>query len=306
MSVAFLFPGQGSQSEGMIDRLPADPIVRTTIEEASTVLHRDVSKLDTEENLGKTEFAQILLFVCGLAMARLLEARGVHADFAAGHSVGAFAAATLAGVVDLKTALQFVSARGDAMASAFPTGYGMGAITGVPNSDVEVMLDEVRKQGEQLFIANWNAPDQTVVSGTNSAIRSLLELASNRGARRATTLNVIVPSHTELMLPVAEQLFRIAAQIAPKPPRMPYVSNSTARLLYDGASILDDLVWAVSRPVRWHEATVTMYEAGVRVFLEMPPGQVLTRLASSAFPDSRSLAIEEVGINSALAVAKNR
>jgi malonate decarboxylase epsilon subunit len=103
---------------------------------------------------------------------------------------------------------------------------------------------------------------------------------------------------------VAQQLAEIAKTVHLKRPRIPCVSNSSARLLYDGPSILDDLVWSVSRPVRWHEATVAMYEAGARRFLEMPPGQVLTRLAASAFPDARCLAVEEVGIDSAVAVAR--
>jgi malonate decarboxylase epsilon subunit len=304
MSVAFLFPGQGSQSVGMTERLPHDSVVRETIEEASSILKCDLRKLDTEEALRHTETAQILLFVCGVAVARLLEARGARADFSAGHSVGAFGAAVLAGVLDMTTGTQLVAERGRAMA-AFPGEYGMGAITGVPGSVVDDLLNQVRVRGIRVFIANWNAPDQTVISGTRTAVEQVLGLAMGRGARKAVMLNIAVPSHTEFMSGVAQHLAEFASATEPNRPRIPCVSNSTARLLYDGHIILDDLVWSVSRPVRWHDATVTMYEAGARVFLEMPPGEVLTRLAASAFRDSRCLAIEDSDIDSAVAVTRS-
>jgi malonate decarboxylase epsilon subunit len=304
MSVAFLFPGQGSQSAGMIRRLPHDSVVREALEEAGSILNLDLCTLDTEEALRHTESAQLLLFVSGVAVARLLERRGAHADFAAGHSVGAFAAAVFADVLDFPTGVQLVAARGQAMAAASKGDYGMGAITGVPGLVVEEILNHVRVSGQRVFIANWNAPDQTVISGTQAAVGQILGLAMGRGARKAVMLNVAVPSHTELMSGVAQQLAEMAKPASLNRPRIPCVSNSTARLLYDGRSILDDLVWSVSRPVRWHDATVAMYEAGARVFLEMPPGQVLTRLAASAFPDSRCLAVEDSGIDSAVAVAR--
>lgn len=304
MSVAFLFPGQGSQSAGMIRRLPHDTVVRELVEEAGSILKCDLCRLDTEQALRRTETAQILLFVSGVAVARLLEQRGAGANFAAGHSVGAFAAAVFADVLDFTTGVQFVASRGRAMAAAFPSGYGMGAIAGVPSSVVEELLKPTRESGGKVFIANWNAPDQTVISGTHACIEQALGLAMGRGARKATMLSVAVPSHNELMSGVAQHLAEIAKTATPRRPRIPCVSNSTARLLYDGPSILDDLVWSVSRPVRWHDATVAIYEAGARVFLEMPPGQVLTRLAASAFPDSRCLPVEESGINSAVAIAR--
>jgi malonate decarboxylase epsilon subunit len=305
MSVAFLFPGQGSQSAGMIGRLPRESVVRETIEEAGSILKCDLRLLDTEGALRHTETAQILLFVSGVAAARLLELLGVRGSFAAGHSVGAFAAAVFADVLDFETGLQFVAARGRAMASAFPNnhGMGMGAITGIPNSVVEDALKHVREDGQKVFIANWNAPEQTVISGTQAGVEKVLGLAKKQGARKATMLRVSVPSHNELMAGVAQQLAVVAETTRVRRPRVPCVSNCTARLLYDGPSILDDLVWSVSRPVRWHDATVAMYEAGVRVFLEMPPGQVLTHLATSAYPDARSLAVEESGFDSAVAVA---
>jgi malonate decarboxylase epsilon subunit len=304
MRVAFLFPGQSSQSAGMISRLPHEPVVCGVLEEVGSLLKCDLRRLETEQALRQTENAQLLLFASGVAVARLLEERGARAECAAGHSVGAFAAAVYAGVLEFATGVQLVAARGRAMAAAFKEGYGMGAITGIRSAFVEAVVNQVRAGGAQVFIANLNAPDQIVISGTQAAVRQVLEVANSRGARKVTILNVAVPSHNELMSGVAQQLAEIAKTVRPERPRIPCVSNSTARLLYDGPSILDDLMWSVSRPVRWHEATVAMYEAGVRSFLEMPPGQVLTRLAASAFPDARCLAVEEVGIDSAVAVAR--
>lgn len=304
MSVAFLFPGQGSQSIGMIRRLPQDAVVRQTVEEAASILKCDLCTLDTEHGLRSTENTQLLLFVSGVAVARLLEQRGAHADFAAGHSVGAFAAAVFAGVLDFATSVRLVVARGQAMAAAFPSGYGMGAITGIPSSGIDELLNDIRESGQKVFVANWNAPDQTVISGTNAAIEQILDLAKQRGARKATMLSVAVPSHNELMAGVAVHLAELTKTAHPNRPRIPCVGNATARLLYDGPSILDDLVWSVSRPVRWHDATLAIYETGARVFLEMPPGQVLTRLAASAFPDARCLPVEESSIESALAFAR--
>ncbi len=306
-SIAFLFPGQGSQSSGMLARLPQEAIIRDTLTEAAAVLRCNLSTLDTEAALQRTENAQLLLFVSGVAAARLLEQllfdqRSAHAGFAAGHSVGAFAAAVFAGALDFADALQLVAARGRAMATAFPSGYGMGAITGLPQSDVESMVKRVHAENNPVFIANYNAPDQFVIAGLRPAVAQILELASPR-ARKAIMLNVAVPSHNELMSPVAQQLAEIAQTTPSHRPRIPCVSNSTARLLYDGPSILNDLVHSVARPVRWHDAMVAIYEAGARVFLEMPPGQVLTKLAASAFPDARCLSLDEAGIDSAVALA---
>ena len=300
MSVAFLFPGQGSQCPGMLHDLPDHPAVRDMISQATEVLGRDVLELDTPEILDSTIATQLALLIAGATVARILGEESGGADFVAGHSVGAFAAAVAAGTLAYPDALRLVDLRARAMQEAYPHGYGMGVVVGLDERTVSRLADESGTRKAPVHAANINAPLQISVSGTDDALELFLNLARENGARRAARLSVPVPSHTPLMASAAAELERALADVPMDPPAVPYLSNVGGRALRDPEGIRADLARSVERPVRWHDATTLLFELGVRLFVELPPGDVLTRLAADAFPDARCVAVDESGVESAL------
>ena len=300
MSVAFLFPGQGSQCPGMLHNLPDHPAVRDMISQATEVLGRDVLELDTPEVLDSTIATQLALLIAGATVARILGEESGGADFVAGHSVGAFAAAVAAGTLAYPDALRLVDLRARAMQRAYPHGYGMGVIVGLDERTMSRLADESGTRKAPVHAANVNAPLQVSVAGADDALERFLNLARENGARRAERLSVPLPSHTPLMASAAAELERALADVPMDPPTVPYLSNVGGRALRDPEGIRADLARSVERPVRWHDATTLLFELGVRLFVELPPGDVLTRLAADAFPDARCVAIDESGVESAL------
>jgi malonate decarboxylase epsilon subunit len=307
MSVAFLFPGQGSQRPGTLHELPDHPVAREMISEASEVLGRDVLELDTPEALGSTVAAQLALLIAGATVARVLVEEGGGADFVAGHSVGAFAAAVAAGALAYPDALRLVDVRGRAMQEAYPRGYGMGVVVGLDERTVSRLAAESCTPEAPIHAANVNAPLQVSVAGKDDALDRVLVLAREQGARRTRRLAVPVPSHTPLMAPVAAKLERALADVPMDPPTVPYISNVGGRALRDPEEIRDDLARSVERPVRWHDATGLLFELGVRLFVELPPGRVFTDLATAAFPEARAIAVADAGVGSATTlIARHR
>ncbi len=300
MRVAFLFPGQGSQRPSMLHDLPDHPVAREMISEAIEVLGRDVLELDTPEALGSTVAAQIALLIVGATVARVLVEEGGGADFVAGHSVGAFAAAVAAGTLAYPDALRLVDLRGRAMREAYPRGYGTGVVVGLDERTVSRLAAECCTPEAPVYAANVNAPLQVSVAGTDDALERVLALARERGARRARRLAVPVPSHTPLMAPVAAELEKALADVPVDPPTVPYLSNVGGRARRDPEEIREDLARSVERPVRWHDATSLLFELGVRLFVELPPGDVLSRLAADAFPEARCVAVGESDLDSTL------
>ena len=304
MSVAFLFPGQGSQRPGMLHDLPDHPAVHETIAQATEVLDRDVLDLDTLEALASTVAVQLALLITGTATARVLNEEGGRADFVAGHSVGAFAAAVAAGALTFPDALRLVDLRARAMQEAYPHGYGMGVIVGLDERTVSRLAAEAGTPKTPVYAANVNAPLQISVSGANDALEKVLTLARKHGARRTQRLAVPTPSHTPLMAPIAAELKRAVADVAMDSLAVPYLSNVGGRALRDPEKIRDDLAQSVEHPVRWHDATTLLFELGVRLFVELPPGDVLTRLAADAFPDARCVAVDDASTDSALLLVR--
>jgi malonate decarboxylase epsilon subunit len=299
MSVAFLFPGQGSQRPGMLHELPDHPVAQAMISEATEVLGLDVLELDTPEALGSTIMVQLALLIVGATVARILAEEGGGADFVAGHSVGAFAAAVVAGALAYPDALRVVDLRARAMQEAYPRGYGMGVVVGLDERTISRLATECGTPEAPVYAANVNAPLQVSVAGADDALERVLALARERGARRARRLTVPTPSHTPLMAPVADELGRALADVPVERPTVPYLSNVGGRALLDPGEIRDDLVRSVERPVRWHDATGLLFELGVRLFVELPPGRVLADLATAAFPEARAIAVADAGAGSA-------
>jgi malonate decarboxylase epsilon subunit len=299
MSVAFLFPGQGSQHPGMLHDLPDRPAARDMITQATEVLGRDVLNLDTPEALVSTIAAQLALLIVGATAARILVEEGGAPDFVAGHSVGAFGAAVAARALAYPDALRLVDLRACAMQEAYPRGYGMGVIAGLDERTVSRLAEESSAPNTPVYAANVNAPLQVCVAGADEALERVLDLAREHGAHSVRRLAVPTPSHTPLMAPVAAKLERALAAVPMYPPAVPYLSNVGGRALRDPEEIRDDLARSVERPVRWHDATSLLFELGVRLFVELPPGRVLTDLATAAFPEARAIAVADAGIDSA-------
>ena len=282
MQLAFLFPGQGAQSEGYLGRLPEHARVRETLEEASEVLGEAVRTYDHGPALQSTVGVQLGLLVAGVAQARALEAEGVLPDAAAGLSVGAFGAAVACGALDFADALRLVRLRARCMQEDFPRGYGMLAVSGLRQTALEALLDRLNAGHEdprqRVYLANLNGDAQFVAAGAQPGLEQLAVAARDAGARQVERLAVAVPSHCPLLAHCAGQLAEALGGLRLRDARLPYVANTTARALRAAGDIARDLAEGVMRPVRWHDANRLLLELGVQCLIEMPPGQTLGRM----------------------------
>lgn len=294
MSVAFLFPGQGAQSPGFLHRLQAgEPDLAGYFAKASALLGQDVLDLDGPEALSSTVAVQLTTVVAASGWAALCRARGVTPAAVAGLSVGAFAAAEAAGALELGDMLSLVRRRAQLMERAYPEGYGLSAVVGLSERRLAALVAEVHGEASPVYIANLNAPTQFVLAGAIAAMDRVLELARAAGARKAERMAVSVPSHCPLLTSVGDALAEAIADVPVVRPRIPYIGNRGGRMLTDPAAIRDDLARNVMYPVMWHDASTVLYETGVRLFIEMPPGHTLTNLAAAAFEDAKCLAAED-------------
>jgi len=303
MTMAFLFPGQGAQSEGLLHHLPQHAEVTRTIAEAGAILGLELAAFDTAQALHSTVAVQLELLVAGVATARALVAEGTIPGAVAGMSVGAFGAAVTCGTLAFADALRLVRLRAELMQAAFPSGYGLAAILGIDEVAVQRLVEQVRAQERPVYVSNINAPRQIVVAGGDAALSALITLALQHGAQRADRLAVSVPSHCPLLQPVADQLVREMAPLLLRPPAMPYVSNRGGRALYDADSIREDLATNVAHPVRWYYSLEVLRELGSTLFLEMAPGHVSTQLVAQVLSGVHAVSIAERGLRYAAVVA---
>ena len=287
MSALWAFPGQGAQQPGMLQALPDAPVVQTCIEQASVALGEDVRLLDSAEALQNTRAVQLCLLIAGVAAARVLSERGHRPDMVAGLSIGAYAAAVVAGALDFADAVRLVALRGELMQRAYPDGYGMTAILGLDQDSVERLL--VDAEGP-VYLANINAETQLVIAGSDAAMAKVAERARAQGAGCARRLAMSVPSHCELLDTPARELAAAFAKVEMRTPQVRYLSSSSARLIRDPGTLRDDLAMNMSRVVDWQATLVTAYERGVRLHLELPPGSVLTGLARRVFDAGQAIA----------------
>jgi malonate decarboxylase epsilon subunit len=303
MTVAFLFPGQGAQSAGLLHRLPQHAEVSRTIEEASRLLGRDVAALDNAEALRSTAAVQEALLIAGVATARALVAEHVSPAAVAGMSIGAFGAAVACGTLSFDDALPLVRLRGELMESAFPSGFGLAAIEGLDEMGLEGIVDRIRTTEMPVYISNINAPRQIVVAGSDSALAAVMAQARQQGARRAQRLAVSVPSHCPLLQPIADRLTQAMTMLTLRTPTMPYISNRGGRALYAAAAIGQDLATSIAHPVRWYSALEVIRELGATIFIEMAPGDVSTNLVTELLPGVRAVSIADHGLRYATVVA---
>ena len=283
-SIAFLFPGQGSQSVGMGRQLHDNyPEARRVFEEADVALGLPLSTLcfeGPEESLRLTENTQPAILTVSIAALRVLESSGIRANFAAGHSLGEYSAHVAAGTLSFADAVCTVRNRGRYMQEAVPPGEGaMAAILGMSSDNVAgVCSIAAHETNAVVSAANLNSPEQTVISGAKAAVERAAELAKIGGAKRAVMLPVSAPFHCMLMQPAQDRLAVDLDSLTWNAPQIPVVTNIDAALTTGGSAAREALVNQVTGPVRWVSSMRTLVEQGVTHFIEVGPGKVLCGL----------------------------
>src|SRR5256712_9794955 len=280
--LAFLFPGQGSQTIGMgKDLAEKFPVARQTFEEADDALGYQLSKLcfeGPEDQLRLTEITQPAILTASVAAWRVLDEKGMKAAFVAGHSLGEYSAHVAAGTITFADAVRIVGNRGKYMQEAVPVGLGaMAAILGMDLQKVTAICNDA-SQGEVCEPANINSPEQIVISGHASAVERAAKLADERGAKRAKLLPVSAPFHCSLMKPAQDQLAKDLLAISFQTPDVPVVCNVDAAALQDADRSPDGLLRQVTGPVKWEQSMRLLLSKGIQTLVEVGPGKVLCGL----------------------------
>lgn len=282
-TLAMLFPGQGSQSVGMLAELAAErDEIRSTFEQAGEVLGMDLWTLVSEgpgDQLDRTELTQPAMLAGGIAVWRVWRALGgPMPTMLAGHSLGEYTALVAAEALEFADAVRVVSMRGKLMQSAVPAGAGaMAAILGLEDEVVEAICREARED-QVVAPANYNSPGQLVIAGHSAAVERAMHKCRDAGAKRAVILPVSVPSHSELMIPAAEGLAKVLAEIDISSPKTPVLHNIDCQARDEPEQIREALVGQMSAPVRWTGTIQAMLAGGVEQLAECGPGRVLSGL----------------------------
>ncbi|MDG4813065.1 ACP S-malonyltransferase [Hydrogenovibrio sp. 3SP14C1] len=281
MSYAFVFPGQGSQSLGMMADMAANhPVVKTTFDEASAALGYDLWDIvqnGPEEKLNQTDITQPAMLTSGIATWRALaEQKQLSPAFLAGHSLGEYSALVAAGVMTLAQGVELVAERGRLMQSAVPAGEGaMAAVLGLEDQQI---VDICAAQSGVVEAVNFNSPGQVVIAGEKKAVDAALPAFEAAGAKRVVPLAVSVPSHCSLMKPAAEALAKKLESLSLSAPTTPVLHNASVESYQDEASIKQALVEQLYRPVQWVKTIEKMKDNGVDSLYELGPGKVLMGL----------------------------
>jgi [acyl-carrier-protein] S-malonyltransferase len=291
VEVAILFPGQGSQYPGMADPWGSHPAGRGVLDEASDVLGWDVEEVSRDASrLARTDVVQPALFACDLAAFRVLDAEGVRFDMGAGHSLGEYVALVAAGAVPFRQTLEAVAERGRAMEAASRAAPGaMSAIVGLSPVEAQDVV-RIAGRGDVLTVANVNSPKQTVVSGSVAAIERAEALARDRGSK-VIRLKVAGAFHSPLMQPALADVRAAIARVSFAAPRFAVVPNASGRPTTHPSALRDLLARHLVSPVRWEASLRAMADAGVGVFVEAGPGDVLSKLVKRCVPGARTVAI---------------
>ena len=297
---AMVFPGQGSQTVGMLAELASDyPIVQETFKQASEVLGYDLWQLVQEgpaEELNKTWQTQPALLTASVAVYRVWQQKypALKPEVMAGHSLGEYSALVCAGVLDFQDAVKLVELRGKLMQQAVPEGTGaMYAIIGLDN-DAIINACKQAEQGEVVSAVNFNSPGQVVIAGAKAAVERAAALCKEAGAKRALPLAVSVPSHCALMKPAADQLSVSLESITLKEAGVSVLNNVDVKNEIEADAIRNALVRQLYSPVRWTETVEKMAQNGVEVLVEVGPGKVLNGLTKRIADSLQSVSVNDV------------
>jgi malonate decarboxylase epsilon subunit len=312
VTLALLFPGQGSQRAGLLSELPETPAASQAKTEAMSALQSldiDPTTLDRADSLRRTTEVQLTLLIAGVVTARaLIEDHQLDVGTVAGHSIGAFAAAVSAGVLTVQEAVEVVHCRGQSMQKTAQHGrWGMAAVTGLNLRSTSDLAQRISTKSDPLWVANINAADEIVVSGTITALRKLRAQAGRAGARDVKPLDIAVASHCPLQRQTAAALADRLASVPRRRQQIAYITNAGGRRVLDGVEkVLNDLAQSVAQPVHWYDGVRLMSELGVRTTIETPPGHVLTHLVTRTAPDIHALSIDDSGLSETLTLARKR
>jgi len=282
--LAYIFPGQGSQSTAMLaDHLREHALVRDTFAEASDALGYDMQALvadNADGLLDRTDYTQPALLTASVALWRLWQDQGgTAADVAAGHSLGEYSALVAAGALTFAEAVQLVRFRGEAMTEAVPEGEGrMAAVLGLDDERIDELCVQSSDENHKAWAANFNCPGQVVIAGHAPAVERAIGMAKQMGAKRALPLAVSAPSHTPLMQPAADAMRQRLNEVNLSDPAVPLVCNCRAAVLEHADAIREALVDQLVMPVRWTESVACMRGQGVSQVVEMGPGKILAGL----------------------------
>jgi len=297
MKLAFVFPGQGSQSVGMMDAWKDHAVSMEVLEKAGKALGEDLISLIANgpaEQLNLTTNTQPVMLASSIAMfAAWQAAGGPQPSLMAGHSLGEYAALTAAGSIELEDAVRAVRVRADAMQAAVPVGTGaMAAILGLED-DAVIAACEQSAQGEVVEAVNFNAPSQVVIAGHKGAVERAIEAAKAAGAKRAVLLPVSAPFHSSLLKPAAAVLQETLSKIEIKSPQIPVIHNVDVQVHTDPVEIRQALVDQAWHPVRWAQTIEAMAQQGITHVVECGPGKVLTGLVKRINPNLVGLSIND-------------
>ena len=305
-TLAFVFPGQGSQAVGMLSDFADHEIVQTTFKEASTALGYDLWQLISQgpvEKLNSTNYTQPALLTASVALWRVLQAESeLVPAYLAGHSLGEYSALVCAGVLSLADAVTLVEKRGEFMQVAVPEGVGaMAAVIGLAD-DAIVEACQQASQTQVVSAVNFNSPGQVVIAGNSEAVARASELCKEAGAKRVLPLPVSVPSHCALMKPAADELAKVLADITFNEPNIPVVNNVDVAVENSAEAIKEALIRQLYSPVRWTESVEFLAQQKVENLLEVGPGKVLQGLTKRI---NKALTCIAVNDNDTLTKAKS-
>ncbi|MDN4073475.1 ACP S-malonyltransferase [Fictibacillus terranigra] len=307
--IAFLFPGQGSQSVGMAQELAQNfEEARTIFDTADKKLGVSLSSIifeGPEDDLKRTENTQPALLTASTAVLEVFKKHGIKPDYTSGHSLGEYSALVAAGSLSFEDAVYAVRQRGLFMEEAVPTGVGaMSAILGMKQEELEAITEKVSENGDAVQVANLNCPGQIVISGTAQGVADASSLAKENGAK-VIPLQVSGPFHSSLMEPAAEKMQDVLDSITIRDAEIPVIANVTAKPVTSSVEIKEKLVKQIYSPVRWEETINELMALGVDTFIEIGPGKVLSGLVKKVNRRANVIAIsDEATINAAVVKLK--